>query len=147
MHTITQQSLPQPGQITAGWIDELDRHLGWNDKPRSYRLLTAVLLAMRTGTDPADCEYGGEFPVRVCGTRCDDLPLGAMTEKSGNLARFFGRVALGFKPDPLGSPEGAVVTVLRLLFHRLSGLEFEIVYQRLPTELRLGQGSAHDDDS
>jgi uncharacterized protein (DUF2267 family) len=137
MQAIPQQSFPQLSQVTADWIDELDCHLGWNDKPRSYRLLTAVLLAMRAGAHPIRATNYNEFPVRLCGTRCDDLPVDAV--EADDLHQFLGRVALGVKPDPLEDPEGAVVTVLELLAHRLGGLEFEALCRGLPFELRSGQ--------
>ena len=34
-------------QVTHTWINDLDDRLGWNNKPRSYRLLKAVLHALR----------------------------------------------------------------------------------------------------
>jgi uncharacterized protein (DUF2267 family) len=144
MHTIPQQTAAPLSLVTADWIDELDHHLGWNDKPRSYRLLTAVLRAMRADAAPTNYQKSGEFPVRLCGTRCDDLPF---AENGDDLGHFLGRVALGFKPDLLESPESAIVTVLRLLSHKLSGFQLEMVQQKLPSELRFAEGSAHDDDA
>lgn len=43
----------RPVQIDDAWIGEFDHGLGWNDKPRSYRLLNAVLHAIRESL-PAD---------------------------------------------------------------------------------------------
>src|SRR5690606_36390902 len=41
------QSIDQTVQLTHIWINELDSALGWNNKPRSYRLLRCVLQALR----------------------------------------------------------------------------------------------------
>ena len=34
-------------QLTHVWINDLDARLGWNNKPRSYRLLKSTLHALR----------------------------------------------------------------------------------------------------
>ncbi len=34
-------------QLTHRWINELDAMIGWDNKPRTYRLLKAVLQAVR----------------------------------------------------------------------------------------------------
>ena len=47
MGSIDRTEPGRPVQIEDAWIGELDQGLGWNDKPRSYRLLNAVLHAMR----------------------------------------------------------------------------------------------------
>jgi hypothetical protein len=41
------ESLDHTVQLTHIWINDLDDRLGWNNKPRSYRLLKAVLHALR----------------------------------------------------------------------------------------------------
>ena len=41
------ENLEHTVQLTHVWINELDDRLGWNNKPRSYRLLKAVLHALR----------------------------------------------------------------------------------------------------
>ncbi len=93
-----------PAEVKATWIAALDGHLGWNDLPRSYRLLNAVLQALH--------ERLVETAVRRCGTECatavienDDLETHLL----------FQRVATGFKPDRLENSQGAVVAVLDVL--------------------------------
>ena len=47
MTAVGLEGLEHTVQLTHTWINELDDRLGWNNKPRSYRLLKAVLHALR----------------------------------------------------------------------------------------------------
>src|SRR5690349_16951220 len=84
-----------PREVRSDWIAALDRRLGWDDQPRSYRLLNAVLRAAHA-TLPA----------------CDDAAPDPSTVDAGLL---FGWVQAGFKPDRLDRPQAAVLAVLDVL--------------------------------
>jgi len=47
MSAVGLESLEHTVQLTHVWINELDERLGWNNKPRAYRLLKAVLHTLR----------------------------------------------------------------------------------------------------
>ena len=91
MGSIDPTGPDRPVQIDDAWIGEFDQGLGWNDKPRSYRLLNAVLHAIRESL-PADemADPGAGFPVRpllgdsleegllMLGQSCEDFELGRL---------------------------------------------------------------------
>lgn len=45
------EGLEHTVQLTHEWINNLDTQLGWNDKKQPYRLLKAVLHALRDYTN------------------------------------------------------------------------------------------------
>ena len=47
MSTVKLKALDHTLQITHVWINDLDKRLGWENKARAYRLLKAVLHALR----------------------------------------------------------------------------------------------------
>lgn len=95
----------RPAEVKAAWIAALDRHLGWDDRPRSYRLLNAVLQALHESL--ADQAIG----------RCGMAAVVEHDELDTHL--LLQRVATGFKPDRLEHPEGAVLAVLDVLDPKL----------------------------
>ena len=124
-------------QINDAWISELDKRLGWNDKPRSYRLLNAVLHAMRESL-PADemADPGASFPVRLCGTRCDDWRLPTAVTGRGAMLEFIGRVSLRFKPDPLEAPTAAIFAVFGMLARKMGERGIGVLARGVPAELQ-----------
>lgn len=117
--------------IKEAWIRELDRRLGWNDLPRSYRLLGSVLHAMR---DALPDDATDRFPVRLCGTVCDrgGWPAG----EGGREPDFFARVSLGFRPDPIGDPAAATRAVLDVLNGKIAAREAEDLRHMLPAQFQ-----------
>ena len=99
--TIDLEAGCRPSEVKAAWIAALDRHLGWDDRPRSYRLLNAVLQALHESL--ADKAIG----------RCGSTAVVEHDELDTHL--LLQRVATGFKPDRLEHPEGAVLAVLDVL--------------------------------
>lgn len=91
-----------PAVIKAGWIAALDRRLGWDDLPRSYRLLNAVLHAVDACRD--------EKPTRRCGAAWEDA-----AHERPDVPVFLQQVATGFKPDCLDNPENAVLVVIEVI--------------------------------
>jgi uncharacterized protein (DUF2267 family) len=47
MSAVGLKSIDHTVQLTHIWINDVDSRLGWDDKHRSYRLLRAVLQALR----------------------------------------------------------------------------------------------------
>lgn len=130
-------------QITHAMIDELDRHLRWDDKPRSYRLLTAVLHAVLEWSSVKS--IGGPaatFPLRLCGASLGQWQASTTDFRARDTTDFVARVNPWFKPDPLEHPLAAIRTVLDLLFDRVGKEEAEKIGAVLPVELRQAQYSA-----
>ncbi|MDP1965945.1 MAG: DUF2267 domain-containing protein [Reyranella sp.] len=137
MGRIDRTGPDRPVQINEAWIGELDQGLGWNDKPRSYRLLNAVLHAMRESLpadEMADPEPG--FPVRLCGTCCDDWRLPTAVTVRGAALEFIGRVSLRFKPDPLEDPTAAIFAVFGMLARKMGERGIGVLARGVPAELQ-----------
>jgi uncharacterized protein (DUF2267 family) len=124
-------------QVTHAMIDELDRHLGWLDKPRSYRLLMAVLHALwewSSGNEPTDLTAG--FPMRLCGTNYEQWPSSWMAIRSRGATDFLAHVDLWFRPNSLKDPRAAIVAVLDLLSDKVGDQGIEDLQRMLPAELQ-----------
>lgn len=80
-------------------------------------------------------EPGAGFPIRLCGTRCDDWRLPAVVTAKGGAREFADRVALRFKPDLLEDPTAAILAVVACLAAKMS--EHRIGVLRVPAELQL----------
>jgi uncharacterized protein (DUF2267 family) len=130
-------------KITHAVIEDLDRHLGWNDKPRSYRLLMAVLHAVWEWSPAnAPVSLAAGFPMRLCGTTYEQWPTSRTDIKSRGARDFIARVDLWFRPDPIEDPQAAILAVLDLLSEKVGEEEIEDLRRVLPIELRrLGQSA------
>jgi len=137
MDSIDRTEPGRPVQIEDAWIGELDQGLGWNDKLRSYRLLNAVLHAMRESL-PVDemADPCAGFPVRLCGTRCDDWRLPAAVAVREGTREFIDRVALRFKPDPLEDPTAAIFAVFGMLVGKMGESGIGVLRRGVPAELQ-----------
>ncbi|MDP2330374.1 MAG: DUF2267 domain-containing protein [Reyranella sp.] len=116
-------------------IDELDRHLGWRDKPRSCRLLMAVLHALWEWSwvnEPTD--LAADFPMRLCGTNYEQWPSSWTAGKSRGATDFLAHVDLWFRPNSLKDPRAAILAVLDLLSERVGDRGIENLRRMLPVQ-------------
>jgi hypothetical protein len=49
MSTTGFEAIDHTVQLTHRWVNELDAMVGWDNKPRAYRLIRTVLQAYATG--------------------------------------------------------------------------------------------------
>jgi uncharacterized protein (DUF2267 family) len=136
MGGVDSGTVDQAVPVTRAWIDELDRHLGWHDEPRSYRLLMAVLHAVREWLVDETVDLANHFPVRLCDRYGEDLRSFAVASKDHSLKDFVERVSLGFKPDPIANPTAAIVAVFDLLSEKVPESDIEDMIHALPHELQ-----------
>jgi uncharacterized protein (DUF2267 family) len=131
------ESLDHTIQLTHVWINDLDRRLGWNNKPRAYRLLKAVLHALRDWLPPAElANLGAQLPTLLRGVYYEQWRPMATTVSSRSKGEFLSRVDADFKVDPLPHTAQAIMTVFRLLSDKITAGEIEHVRHALPEELR-----------
>jgi uncharacterized protein (DUF2267 family) len=124
-------------QLTHAWINDLDARLAWNNKPRSYRLLKAVLHAVRDWLPVNEAaNLGAQLPELLRGAYYEQWHPAATPVKGRTKDDFLARVATLFVRDPLAHPDRDVMEVLRFLTSRITPGEIEDVRRSLPEELR-----------
>jgi len=124
-------------QQTHIWINEIDRRLGWDNKPRAYRLLKAVLHALRDHLPVGEAaDLGAQLPTLVRGIYYDQWRPAAAPVKDRHLESFLADIDISFKSDPIDDTSEAVSAVFGLLSERISAGEIDDVRRALPTTLR-----------
>jgi len=131
------ESLEHTVQLTHIWINELDRRLAWNNKPRAYRLLKAVLHALRDSVPLNEAaDLGAQLPGLLRGAYYEQWRPGRAAKKKHGKANFVAQVNEAFKVDPLANTEQAVATVFGLLSEKITEGEIGDVRHALPRDLR-----------
>jgi uncharacterized protein (DUF2267 family) len=137
MSAVGLESLDHTVQLTHTWINELDERLGWNNKHRSYRLLKAVLHALRDWLQfPETVDLAAQLPTLLRGVYYEQWRPAAAPVKHRKKADFLAKVEESFKTDPLAQPAQAVMAVFELLSKKISPGEIKDVRHALPEELR-----------
>src|SRR6185436_9848189 len=100
MSTQGLEGLEHTVQVTHAWINELDARLGWNNKARSYRLLKAVLHALRDSLQVNEAaDLGAQLPGLLRGAYYEQWRPAATPIKFHGAAGFLERVNSEFKRD------------------------------------------------
>ena len=137
MSAVGLESLEHTVQLTHIWINELDERLGWNNKPRSYRLLKAVLHALRDWLQVNEAaDLAAQLPGLLRGAYYEQWRPATTPVKKRSKADFIARVEDSFKGDPLARPTQSVMTVFELLSKKITTGEIEDVRRALPEDLR-----------
>ena len=131
------ESLERTVQLTHIWINDLDERLGWNNKARAYRLLKAVLHALRDWLQTSEAaDLAAQLPGLLRGAYYEQWRPTTTPVKKRSKADFVARVEESFRTDPLAHPSQAVMAVFELLSEKISAGEIEDVRHALPEELR-----------
>jgi uncharacterized protein (DUF2267 family) len=137
MSTSGLEGLDHTVQLTHIWINDLDRRLGWSNKPRAYRLLRAVLHALRDWLPLNEmADLAAQLPSLLRGAYYEQWRPAVTPVKKRSKADFIARVEESFKPDQLAQPAQSVMAVLELLSDKISAGEIKDVRAALPEDLR-----------
>jgi len=137
MSAVGLESLDHTVELTHIWINNLDERLGWNNKARAYRLLKAVLHALRDWLQTNEAaDLAAQLPGLLRGVYYEQWRPSATPVKRRTKADFVARVEESFKADPLAHPSQAVMAVFELLSEKISAGEINDVRHALPEELR-----------
>jgi uncharacterized protein (DUF2267 family) len=80
-------------ELTHRWINELDAMISWENKPRAYRLLKAVLHAVRDWLQVNDAMHlGAQLPTLLRGVYYEDWRPAATPVKTRDRASFLARI-------------------------------------------------------
>jgi uncharacterized protein (DUF2267 family) len=137
MSAVGLEALDHTVQLTHIWINDLDERLGWNNKPRSYRLLKAVLHALRDWLPINESAgFAAQLPGLLRGAYYEQWRPATTPVKKRGKAEFMARIEQPFKADPLEHPSQGVIAVFELLSEKITSGEIEDVRHALPEELR-----------
>ena len=136
MSAVGLEALDHTVQVTHVWINDLDERLGWENKPRAYRLLKAVLHALRDWLQINEsAHFAAQLPELLRGVYYEQWRPALAPVKKRSKADFLARVEDSFKADPIDNPGQAVLAVFQLL-KKITRGEIEKVRHALPEELR-----------
>lgn len=119
------------------WINELDSHTGWDNKQRSYRLLRAVMHAVRDHlTVDEATDLGAQLPALIRGIYYEGWNSSRNPVRMRHAKEFVAAVQKSFETDPLGDADHAVRAVFDLLDSHISAGEMKDVRSAFTKELR-----------
>lgn len=137
MATTGLESIDHTVQLTHIWINDLNKLLGWENKPRAYRLLRSVLHALRDWLQVNEAvDLGAQFPALLRGVYYEQWRPAAVPVKERGKDSFLARVDNDFKTDPIDDTAEAVSAVFKLLSEKVTAGEIADVRQALPADLR-----------
>ena len=137
MSAVGLEGLDHTVQLTHRWINELDDRLGWSNKPRCYRLLKAVLHAVRDWLPPNEgADLAAQLPTLLRGVYYEQWRPAAVPVKHRTKADLLARVEHTFKMDPLEQSAQAVIAVFELLSSKITAGEVDDVRRALPEDVR-----------
>jgi uncharacterized protein (DUF2267 family) len=137
MSPVELKGIDHSVQLTHIWINAVEARLGWDNKPRAWRLLKSVLHGVRDWLPTNEAaDFGAQLPTYLRGVfyegwRPATTPVTERGKKS-----FIDRIAHDFRTDPLDDPEEAVAAVFDVITDRITAGEIADVRQSLPAELR-----------
>jgi uncharacterized protein (DUF2267 family) len=119
------------------WINDVERKLDWKNKPRAYRVLKAVLHALRDHLQVNEAaDLGAQLPTIVRGVYYEQWRPATTPLKDRHLESFLAMIDAAFRADPLDDTSEAATAVFALLSEKISAGEIADVRQSLPSALR-----------
>lgn len=131
------EGIDQAVQQAHIWINEVEKRLGWDGKPRAFRLLRAVLHALRDHLQVNEAaDLGAQLPTLIRGVYYEQWQPAKTPVKERDRQRFLERVDRSFQPDPIDDTARAVAAVFGLLSEKVSAGEIDDVRNALPKSIR-----------
>jgi uncharacterized protein (DUF2267 family) len=131
------EGIDQAVQQAHIWINELDERLGWDNKPRAWRLLKATLQAIRDHLPVNEAaDIGAQLPTLIRGIYYDQWQPARPPAKDRHLEGFLGEIDRSFRPDPLDDTAAAASAVMAMLSTKVSAGEIGDVRKALPAGIR-----------
>lgn len=124
-------------QSTNVWLNEIGAAMEWSDAQHSYRLLRAVLHALRDWlTVDEAAQFAAQLPMLVRGIYYEGWNPSKTPAHPRKKEDFKARVDKDFETDPLLDTEEAIAAVFKVIDRHVSGGEVEQVRESLRTDLR-----------
>lgn len=137
MSAVGLEGLERTVQLTHAWINDLNDRLCWNDKSRSYRLLKAVLHALRDWLQVDEsANLAAQLPGLLRGVYYEQWRPATTPVKKRSWGDFLDHVEREFKRDPLENASESVTAVFDMLAAKITLGEIKDVWHALPEDIR-----------
>lgn len=137
MTTATITTFENTVQTTNEWLNELNAELGPDDLQQSYRILRAVLFALRDRLTVEEAtDLGAQLPMLVRGVYYESWNPSKTPTRERNKQDFLNHVAAGMADLADGDPEQATRAVFALLSKHITEGEIEHVKGNLPADVQ-----------
>lgn len=137
MSAVGLEGIDQAVQQAHIWINDVEGRLGWDSKPRVYRLLRAVLHALRDHLQVNEAaDLGAQLPILIRGVYYEQWQPAKTPLKERDVQSFLDRIDAAFTSDPIDDTAKAASAVLALLSERVSAGEIGDVRGVLPKAIR-----------
>mgnify|MGYP006280622705 CR=1 FL=1 len=124
-------------QTANTWINEVDARTGWDHKQRAYRLMRAVLHAVRDHLNVDEAaQLGAQLPVLIRGIYYEGWDPSKTPVKERHRDGFIARVQADFETDPMGDAPEAIGAVMAVLDEHVSKGEMAQVKNTFTEEIR-----------
>ena len=123
-------------QVTHEWLNELNGQLGRDDSQQAYRILRAVLMALRDRLTVEEAtDFGAQLPMLVRGFYYEGWNPSKNPSGERNRETFLKRVAENLAPVD-GDPEQITRAVFRVVQNRVTAGEVKDIRSNLPTDVK-----------
>lgn len=124
-------------QTTNEWLRELNEKMGRDDPQQAYRILRAVLMALRDRLTVEEAtDLGAQLPMLVRGVYYEGFNPSKNPTRERNKEAFLSHVAENLADLADGDPEHATRAVFQLLAQHITGGEIEHVKANLPADVQ-----------
>lgn len=119
------------------WINEVNYRTGWDHKQRAYRLLRAVLHAVRDHLSPDEAaQLAAQLPMLIRGLFYEGWNPSKTPVIERSRMGFVARIQTEFKTDPMDDADHAIGAVLDVLDAHISAGEMAHVRATFTKEIR-----------
>lgn len=120
------------------WVNAVNDRVGWENKPRAYRLLRAVFHVLRDHLNVDEAaQLGAQLPTLLRGIYYEGWNPSQTPVKIRTARAFEERLQRDFEPDPLGDTPEAVAAVIAVLRKHISAGEMADVENAFAEEVRV----------
>ena len=125
-------------QTSNVWINEIDQRIGWQDKQRSYRVLRAVLHAIRNHlTVDEATDLGAQLPTLIRGIYYEGWNSGKNPVRMRHAEEFVAAVQSAYGAEPIRDADLAIRAVVDLLDSHITAGEMKDVREAFTREIRV----------
>jgi len=124
-------------QTTTDWLGELGAELGRDDPQQAYRMLRAVLMALRDRMTVEEAtDFGAQLPMLIRGFYYEGWNPSKTPSGERDRQSFLERVAENLMPNVDGDPEQVTRAVFKVIQNHVTAGEIQDVKSNLPSDVQ-----------